>query len=76
MRNNIVAGVEPNSNFINCKQGYFNQGKYAGKMLKNVPAGYLLWTLEKAINLNKSEVDILCKTLQNKIKNIKNGKKY
>ena len=45
-------------------------------MLKNVPAGYLLWTLEKAINLNKSEVDILCKTLQNKIKNIKNGKKY
>ena len=59
MKNNIVAGVEPNSNFINCKQEYFNQGKYAGRMLKNVPASYLLWTLEKGINLNKSEVNIL-----------------
>lgn len=72
----IVKGVEPNSNFINCKQEYFNQGKYAGKMLKNVPASYLLWTLEKAVNLNKSEVNILCKILKNKIKIIQNGKKY
>lgn len=57
--------IEKNSNFINCKQGYMNMGKYKGIELKSVPLWYLKWVVDN-IELNQSELELIRKTLKNK----------
>jgi len=55
------------SNFINCRGGYFNKGKYKGKNLNTVPIKYLLWVQKNFTNLNKTEIKILKVTIDNKL---------
>jgi uncharacterized protein (DUF3820 family) len=45
-------------NFINCKQRYFNIGKYKGVDVKDVPTSYINW-VRNNIQLNDSELRLL-----------------
>lgn len=56
----VFVSIESNSNFINCKGGYFNRGKYKGIPVKDVKKHYLKWVLEN-ISLNQSELKLLRK---------------
>lgn len=56
-------GVNPNSNMINVKQGYFNKGKYQHKRVETVPIHYLKWMLETK-ELNKSETRLVKKLIK------------
>lgn len=57
------------SNFINCKGGYFNKGKYKGKKVIKTPLQYLLWMQDNFTNLNVTETKLLSSTIKNKLKN-------
>lgn len=50
--------IEKRSNFINCKQRYFNMGKYKGIDIKDVPTSYINW-VRNNIQLNDSELQLL-----------------
>lgn len=52
--------IEKRSNFINCKQRYFNMGKYKGIDIKDVPTSYINW-VRNNIQLNDSELQLLKK---------------
>lgn len=54
------------SHFINCNQGYFNKGKYKGKLLEKVPVNYLIWVLNNVSDLNKTEIKLLSRNIKNK----------
>jgi uncharacterized protein (DUF3820 family) len=57
--------IEPNSNFINISQGYFNKGKYKGTPVSKAPMHYLKWVMEN-IELNKGETSLLNKLIKQK----------
>ena len=65
---NLKSTEQTLSNFINCKGGYFNRGKYKGKMITNVPIKYLLWVYENITNLNQSEIRVLSSSINKKLK--------
>jgi uncharacterized protein (DUF3820 family) len=65
---NVKSTEQTLSNFINCKGGYFNKGKYKGKMIINVPIKYLLWVYENIENLNQSEIRVLSSSIEKKLK--------
>lgn len=54
--------IEKKSNFINCKRGYMNVGKYKGINLDKVPIYYLKWLLSN-MELNKTEKDLINRIL-------------
>ena len=68
LRRNLKSTEQTLSNFINCKGGYFNRGKYKGKMITNVPIKYLLWVYENITNLNQSEIRVLSSSIEKKLK--------
>ena len=57
--------VEAQSNFINVKQGYFNEGKYKMVDVKNTPLDYLEWVY-KNVQLNLSEQTLVKKYIDKK----------
>lgn len=59
----LSSTIESNSNFINCKQKYFNKGKYKGIDVKDVPRWYLKWVVDN-IQLNQSELNLIRKTIK------------
>lgn len=59
----LSSTIEKNSNFINCKQGVMNVGKYKGIELKDVPVWYLKWVANN-IQLNKTELEIIRKRIK------------
>lgn len=63
----LSSTIERKSNFINCKQGYMNVGKYKGIDLNNVPLYYLKWLISN-MELNKTERNLINRIL-NKSKN-------
>lgn len=58
----LSSTIEKKSNFINCKGGYMNVGKYKGIDLNNVPIYYLKWLLLN-MELNKTERNIINRIL-------------
>jgi len=60
--------VERRAGFINCKQRYFNKGKFKGVLLKDVPLYYIKWVTD-TIDLNPTELQLIRKTLTEKNKN-------
>lgn len=60
--------VERRAGFINCKQKYFNKGKFKGVLLKDVPLYYIKWVTD-TIDLNPTELQLIRKTLTEKNKN-------
>ena len=59
----LSSTIERHSNFINCKQGIMNVGKYKGIELKDVPIWYLKWVVNN-IQLNQTELEIIKKRLR------------
>lgn len=60
----LTSTIEKNSNFINCKQGYMNKGKYKGVDITSVPLWYLKWVVNN-IQLNDSELKLIRKIINN-----------
>ena len=59
----LNSTIEKNSNFINCKQGYMNMGKYKGIDIKSVPIWYLRW-VKANIQLNDTELNLIKKYIK------------
>ena len=59
--------VERRAGFINCKQKYFNKGKYKGVSIKDVPISYIKWVTD-TIQLNPTELELIRTILKEKIK--------
>ena len=57
--------VERRAGFINCKQKYFNVGKFKGIPVKDVPLWYLKWVVDK-IQLNPTELNLIRVIIKNK----------
>jgi hypothetical protein len=58
----LSSTIEKKSNFINCKRGYMNVGKYKGVDLKRVPIYYLKWLILN-MELNKTERSLINRIL-------------
>ena len=59
--------VERRAGFINCKQKYFNKGKYKGVLVIDVPLSYIKWVTD-TIELNPTELQLIRTILNQKIK--------
>jgi hypothetical protein len=58
----LSSTIEKKSNFINCKGGYMNVGKYKGVDLDRVPIYYLKWLILN-MELNKTEQNLINRIL-------------
>ena len=59
----LNSTIEKKSNFINCKRGYMNVGKYKSIDLHNVPIHYLNWLILN-VELNKTEQNLINRILK------------
>jgi hypothetical protein len=59
----LSSTIQKNSNFINCRQGVMNVGKYKGIELKDVPVWYLKWVVNN-IELNQTELEMIRKRIK------------
>jgi uncharacterized protein (DUF3820 family) len=57
--------VSLHCNFINCKEGFFNMGKYKGIDVISTPISYLKWVKEN-VNLNDTELKLLKRIINKK----------